>query len=157
MSTTLFSHTFSSGITVAYRRILSIVLDKVRQSIPRPTPPVQQVKNPDGITYRDEPNFDHPSYDGMVQQWNNEVESKFRRALIRMAVVMPSWSDEQREEIANQRAIWGDVIKDEEDVVVYITYVAMHTEDDYTSFIQEVLGKTQPTSPKLTNGEQVSE
>lgn len=109
---------------------------------------MEEIDNPDG-TKRLEPNPNHPSYAEAMGAYNSEIE-KLSRALYIDEGVELTLNEEQQARVDRLRERLGKrgITLDEDDVSVFIAYIAIGQYQDYLDFLEVVSGQSQPTNPK---------
>lgn len=142
-----------SGVSVNIRKVSPLLAQRVSQSFPAPTPPIQEVDYGDGEK-RKEPNLSHPDYIKALQQYNIDYEAKIRKVIIERGVDIVI-SEEIQAEINEFRQYMLDEMKidlsAESDKVVYITYIACASQEDLDRMIGEILSSSQPTEEKVND------
>lgn len=135
-----------TGITVGIRRVSPLLMLKLRERYPAPKPPMQEVDYGDGKK-RLEPNPAHPDYIASMAAYDEDMERRARDLLIRRGVVV-EWTDEQKAELEEVKAWWLASYGEElsgDDVVNYVSYVAIGSDSDLVDLVDALVKRSQPT------------
>lgn len=142
---------FSSGISIGVRRVSPMLMLDLRRKFPEPQPPLNKVVIDDVTTM--EPNPSDPDYLLAKSNYEAEMEEKFRRVIVRRGVNY-ILTDEDKVEVAQVRQDYQDLTGDEihlTDLEVFISYVAILSEEDLNLLINTVTGISQPTEEKVAD------
>lgn len=140
---------FSSGINVGIRRVSPMLMLDLRRKFPEPQPPLNKVMLGDDEVM--EPNPADPDYIRAVNDYNSDMEEKYRRMIIRRGVNYVL-TEEDKVEVSQVRADFLDLTGEPltgTDLEVFITYVAISDESDLELLIKSVTGVSQPTEEKI--------
>lgn len=135
-----------SGEVVGIRKVSPLLMIRLRERFPMPKPPMQEVDYGDGVK-KLEPNPAHPAYREALSEYDQMIEQKARRMLIKRGVVI-EWTPERREALEEIRAYWkenldGDLEPDDE--VAFVSYVCVGSDSDLEEFLEALLKRSQPT------------
>lgn len=135
-----------TGVAVTIKRVSPLLVLKLRDSFPRPKPPVQKVVGLDGAE-RLEENPAHPDYLAQLEQYEIDSELRVRRLLIRRGVEF-DWTDERRKEVEELKEFWKNVYGETltgTDEEIYISYIAIGTDGDMKDLLDAITIRSQPT------------
>ena len=91
-----------------------------------------------------EPNPAHPDYERMIDEYNQDLELKVRRIMIKRGVVC----EIDTEAVEEIRALYREELEhelDKSDKVVYVSMVAVGSEDDLNDLMNALTKRAQPT------------
>lgn len=135
-----------SGQVVGIQKVSPLLMIRLRERFPAPKPPKQQVDYGDGkVVYEENPA--HPEYRDEVLQYEQDMELKIRRMLIKRGVII-DWNDDKKAELENVRAFWRETFEEEldaDDDVAFVSYVCVGSDSDLEEFIEALLKRSQPT------------
>lgn len=136
-----------TGITVGIRKVSPLLLLKIRDRYPAPKPPLQEVDYGDGKK-RLEPNPTHPDYLEAQQAYEQAMELRARTLLIQRGVVL-EWTEENKAALQELKDYWqkenGEPFPVEDDLVAFVSYVAVGSDSDLTELIEALVKRSQPT------------
>lgn len=131
-----------SGVTLQIRRLGPVLANDIRKrmkrNVPKPAPPMQEIDV--GGEKRLEPNEAHPEYAAALQEYNADLAMFFIEELVKYGVVC----EIDAEEVAQLRAMGGDDLP-KDDVVLYVTRLAITSQADMATLQNSILGRFQPT------------
>lgn len=151
MASVLTDHTFrDTGITVKIRKISPMLAADIRNSIPAPIPPENEVDYGPPKGKVKEQNVTDPNYLTQVTEWNLKVYMLWRRVMVLRAVDQDSlpagWNDEVKGYRDFIKAQTGKDLDEPEDLVIYILRICVGSEEDLNDFINAVTRRSQPTA-----------
>lgn len=135
-----------SGETVGIRKVSPLLMIRLRERYPLPRPPVQEVDYGDGHK-KMEANPAHPDYIQALSDYEQMIEQKARRLLIKRGAVI-EWTEERREALAEMRAYWLEAFENDlepDDDVAFISYLCVGSDSDLEDFLEVLLKRSQPT------------
>jgi hypothetical protein len=138
-----------SGETVLVKPVSPFLMHKVRNSIPRPRPPMQRVNlgTPEQPKWEESPNEADPDYGQALKEWTHTVEAKSRALNIDLGARI-EWTDEKRQAVAEIKAAGeahGLTFEGESDTFIYVSYVAVKGAEDYNTLLRAILNESRPT------------
>lgn len=138
-----------TGINVLIRKTSPLLLMELRKQFPEPKPPKQTVMINDKPVEEENPS--HPAYLAALEAYRLEFEQIMRRVLIRRAVTLKMTADVKAEV---QRL--KDEFKEDTghelvgtDEFIYISYIAIGTDEDMEDLIEVITKRSQPTGPAV--------
>lgn len=144
--------TFSSGLTVGIKRVSPLLMLALRRENPEPTPPMQEV------TYGDdkkvlEANPADPKYIADLKAYEQAMEEKYRRLII-LRGVNYVLNEDQKNEVRELRNFWlesyGKTLSGS-DFEVFIAYLAIQSDSDFTNLFNAVTSRSQPTEAVVSD------
>jgi len=134
------------GYQVQIRKVSPLLVMEVQRGFPPPEPPMQEVDYGDGKK-KLEPNAAHPSHLKAMKAYDTELELRVRRAMIQFGVVY-TLTDDDKQRLKEIRDYWaenkmGELEKN--DLVAFISYVAIGSPDDMNELIETIMRRSQPT------------
>ena len=146
--TKLTEFTFpDTGETVLIRKVSPLLLLRLREQFPEPRPPEQEVDYGDGIK-RLEENKAHPDYLRQKEAYEVMMEGKARRLLLKRGVKV-EWTEERHRDLAELRAEWeeenGQPLPEHDDVVAWVSYVAVGSDRDLMDLLDILLRRSGVT------------
>src|SRR3990167_1922517 len=135
-----------SGVTINIRKVSPLLLNEVSKKFPRPTAPLNEVDYGDGKK-KQEPNEADPDYQTSLSAWQQSIYIETQRIMIDRGVVI-ALTDEQKEDVRELRKYWKDTYDSEligSDVFVYVTLIALSTQEDIQELIEGITRRSQPT------------
>lgn len=143
----LTPYTFKdTGVQVLIRKVSPLLAVTLQQKFPSPTPPMEEVDYGDGKKHY-EPNPTHPDYLEALKRYDEENEKRMRTLLLKRGVEI-EMTDEAKEEVAALRGFMKDEFGktlDEDDKMVYISYIAIGSDKDLEELLSAVMRRSQPT------------
>lgn len=138
-----------TGKTVLIKKVSPLLLMELRKAFKEPKPPSQEVE----INGRKviEENRAHPDFKAALEAYNIEFETRMRRLLINRGVVV-TMTDEVKAEVAALRAEWEEETGSPltgSDSYIYVSYIAIGTEEDMNDLIAEITQRSQPTPSEV--------
>lgn len=134
-----------TGETIGIRKVSPMIIIRLREDFPPPTPPMQKVKIGDEEVL--EANPAHPDYQIALEKYNQELELMVRKLVIRRGVII-EWTEERREAVKEFRKFYQDTYQKkltESDEEVFIYYVCVGSDLDVQELITAILRRSQPT------------
>jgi hypothetical protein len=149
----LTTYTFKTGLTVQIKKVNTLLMNEIRKSFPPPRPPKERVnygtkEAPDLV---EEVNEASPEYTAALDKYNQDLEMLTRKILVKRGVIY-TLTPEQKEEVKQLREDMeetGGPELDKDDKLVFIAYLAIGDEDDYTRLIRTIVATSQPTEEKV--------
>ena len=135
-----------SGVTINIRKVSPLLLNEVSKKFPRPTAPLNEVDYGDGKK-KQEPNEADPDFQVSLSAWQQAIYIETQRIMIDRGVVI-TLTDEQKEDVRELRKYWKDTYDSEltgSDVFVYVTLIALSTQEDIQELIEGITRRSQPT------------
>ena len=135
--------------TVLLRKVSPLLLMELRKTFPEPKPPTQEVEINGRKVF--EENRAHPDFKAKMEAYNIEFEGRMRKFLISRGVVVTP-TDEIKAEVEKLRADWLEetgVALSGSDDYVYVSYIAIGTEEDMEELIAEITQRSQPTPAEV--------
>lgn len=139
-----------SGRAVTVRRpmISSVALITDYQTKhPMPRPPMQEVKLMGKAEWVE--NIAHPDYPRARQEWYNERHMWITNVYLNLGVVTQP-DDDDAVAVDQTRAMLGDMLSNLTDQEVFIKYVLIQGEEDFTTLSDAILEMLQPTEAQIT-------
>lgn len=147
------THTLPNGVTLRLKPVPPYLLDKVRQAIPAPQPPVQIV---DGVEHI---NTAHPDYKEAVKAHAREVADKTSRVMLELGCELDVTPAEMEAELAAIEDIMTDIdprltIANAEGQKLslkyrYLIYAGLGRAEDIEKVIAKITGMTEPTGQEV--------
>lgn len=135
-----------SGIELQIRPISQILMSKMQSRFVTPPPPTVEVEF-NGRKVR-EPNAADPDYQIQLAQFQIKMEAEWRKLLIRRGIVM-NLTEAQLAEVSELREYMLENhnldLKDENDLEVFVSYIAVQTAEDLADLQEAVTGLVAPT------------
>lgn len=143
----LFTFT-DTGIKILIRKVSPMLGNELRKAFPPPKPPIQEVEV-DGEKVR-ESNPAHPDYVAAMNAYNQEMEVRMRRLLIKRGVeYLPDQEAEALTQVDELRKSWmedyGQPLDEPSDKVVYIWFIAAGTDKGIEEITSAILSRSQPS------------
>lgn len=139
-----------TGVTVEIRKVSPLLMLQLQNRYPEPKPPLQEVDYGDGPVK--EPNPTAPEHLVALRQYQQDMELRMRRLLIQRGVKI-DWTEERKQELAELREWWkeqyGEELPEKDDVVAYVSYIAVGSDKDYEELTTVILQRSQPTEAKI--------
>ena len=137
-----------TGIKVLIRKVSPMLGNELRKAFPQPQPPMQEVEV-DGEKVR-EPNPSHPDYVAAMAAYNQEMEVRMRRLLIKRGVeYMPDQEADALTQVDELRKSWMEdydqPLDEPSDKVVYIWFIAAGTDKGIEEITSAILSRSQPS------------
>ena len=139
-----------TGTKLLIKRVSPLLVMELRKAFPEPEPPKQEIEV--GGETRLEVNYAHPDYSETLRKYNDEMEARIRRLLIKRGVIIPAentaWEAELEETRQNWLADFGVELSrlDPDDKVDWICYCAVGTDFDFEELYAAILKRSQPTA-----------
>lgn len=149
---TLYDFTFAdTGRTVQIRKVSSLLRAETRRQVTQtpgfeePTPPLSTVDYGDGqITI---PNPAHPVYQDLRRAWSarvsDETGARLRQLAIQRGVVCEVDADAVSAVRADMAALGVD-LADFDDHYVYVAFVCVGSDDDWTDLLKAIFERSAP-------------
>lgn len=140
--------TFSSGFEVWIRPMPADMDIDLHKLVKKPDPPMDEVTLLSEAK-RLEPNYDHPAYQKMLEDWENELNIERQYYMLFFCVAF-DFTNEMKEQVdAIREEIRGFGIElHRSDKVVYITKI-LATLQDYTELMKEIARNGLPTQEEV--------
>lgn len=136
-----------TGETIQLKKVSPLLMIRLQDRFPAPKPPLQTVDYGDGPKL--EPNPTAPEHVAALRQHELEMEKRIRHLLIERGVVM-EWTTERSDALQELRAWWLKEYEQEldepNDVVAYISYIAIGSDTDFEELVAAILQRSQPTN-----------
>lgn len=143
----------SSGIKLTCVRVSPLLVMDLFRNFPEPTPPLVKVVI-DGKEVEEE-NPAHPDYDKAVLQHRVDMERRLRSLYIAQGVRY-KLSDDELAQVKALREFWQTEYSRQlpgNDLFVFISYIAIENNDDYSLITEEVGAQTQATPKSSDSGD----
>lgn len=140
---------FSTGVNIGIRRVSPMLMLDLRRKFPEPLPPLNEVTLGDDKIM--EANPADPDYVRALQNYNADMEEKYRRMIVRRGVNYVL-TEADKVEVENVRKDFFDLTGEDlvgTDLEVFIAYIAIGSENDLELLIKAVTGVSQPTEEKI--------
>lgn len=138
-----------TGTHILIRRVSPLLVMELRKAFPEPKPPMQEVDV--GGETRLEANYAHPDYQATLAEYNDAMELRIRRLMLKRGVVIPEDNTTWRQELADMRKFWLDEfgvelpVLDKDEQVDWLSYCAFGTDSDFSELYAAILQRSQPT------------
>ena len=135
-----------TGRLVGIKKVSPMLAAELRRSFPPPKPPMEEVDYGDGKKVL-EPNSAHPGYQSVMEDYNQQMNERVQRLLIKRGVVV-AWDDEKKQEVADLRSFWKEEYATElqgSDVEVYVNHICVGTQEDLQELIQAITQRSGAT------------
>ncbi len=142
-----------TGITVLIRKVSPMLANELRKTFPPPEPPLQEVEM-DGQKIT-EPNPAHPEYQRALSQYNQDMEKRMRRLLIKRGVAFPDDVTEKEAiaQVAALREEWRQMYDQEldetDDKVAFVWFIAAGTDKGIEELTAAIMSRSQPTRDEV--------
>ena len=142
-----------TGVKVLIRKVSPMLMNELRKAFPPPVPPVQTVEV-DGEMVAT-PNPAHPDYQAALAAYNQDMEVKGRRLLVKRGI---EWLDadqekEALEQVTELRKSWvedyGVELDEPSDKVVYVWFIAAGTDKGIEEVTSAIISRSQPTADEV--------
>jgi len=147
-------------VAIPVRKVSYALLQEVqsseRRKYPAPRPPVNTVDYGEGEVQ--EPNLAAPDYLAALkaheEALNARLETATRRLLIKRGVTpFLDWSDDKQAAVdelrAEMRDEFGTEIEEKDDKVVWVTFIALGSMEDWGDFITFLTRRSVPTEAAI--------
>jgi hypothetical protein len=138
-----------TGAVLLIRKVSPLLNQELKKKFPPPAPPTSRVDYGDGDV-REEPNPSDPAHQQAMAEWQDAMEERARMIFVKLGVAV-EWTDEKRarvQEVRETMALLG-VDLDPDDKMVYVSHVAIGSEQDYQELVQAIMTRSQPTEAAI--------
>lgn len=141
----LTSHVFKdTGVTIQIRKVSPMLVMEIKRQFPEPKPPTNKVDYGDGNEV-EESNYAHPDYARALEDYNQELEKRIRRLLIKRGVVC----NVDKQAVDELREFWKAEyemdLPESDDLMAYISYICIGTDSDMEELLNAIMRRSQPT------------
>ena len=150
MTTKLYSHLIKdTGIRVMVRKVSQMLIKEAVKDFIPPSPPMNRVVI-DGKEEL-EPNTGDPEYQAKLREYNFKIIEAGNAVLIKWGVVY-TLTEEDKLQVEELKATWledHDKPLEGSDKFIFITYIAVGSQEDYIELRDAITRRTQAT-PEAT-------
>ncbi len=149
----LYDHTFQdTGRTIQIRKLSALARDEVRRQVKKspgfeePQPPMVEVDYGDGKIRQ--PHRGHPVYQQLLADWNTRVNQEAGERIAAFAIRHAAVCTIDAAAVTAMRAFMASIatpLGDYDDLYVYIAFVCVGSQQDYTEFLAAVFNRSIPS------------
>lgn len=146
----------TSGYEIAIKPVSPILITQLRRAFPQPEAPLESIERPDGSKI-EERNPHADSHRAAMDTWALDFADRTRRMYVQLGVVK-RLTDAERAEVTQVREVMAaqGVTLEDDDRVVWVSYVAIQSNEDFTALMTAIQSLSRPTDPKSTAGSTIT-
>jgi hypothetical protein len=145
----------TSGRELEIKNVSPLLGNKLREKFPAPKPPKQKIATADGADFYYEVRQDDPDYLAAVREHEFLMEEKSRILLLNLGVApLLTLTDAERRQVQAHRDFMKselDIDLDGSDEFVFISYILLTSERDYSDLCAAIMNRSTPTEEAIAN------
>lgn len=141
--------TFSNGVQATLHPVSPFTLQSIEASVPKPTPPMQEVDHADG-TKHSESNTAHPDYLTALTERRQAIQNRQQDALLLLGVQVTIGENEQGDIAAFRETCEAlGIPLDTNDKLVFLKHICFSTMVEIRAAILEIGGISAPKEEEI--------
>lgn len=136
-----------TGITINIKKVSPLLALEIRNAIPKPRPPSQEVDYGDGKKVLEE-NPAHPSYKAALKEYEDAVQEKTNRFVIERGVDCKVDHEAVKELRESWKAEFGQDLP-YNDKYCYIAFIVLGTNEDFQELIEIIMSRSGISSAAM--------